>query len=74
MAIALVTLNAMQTLVDLFELNAPLSARASAPAPASHAHDGRSTLVDIEIDWEETFHGAQHGGSTRGARVWSSEE
>jgi hypothetical protein len=64
----------MQTLVDLFELNAPLSAQPSAPARASHAADGRASLVDIEIDWEDTFHGAQHSGSSRGARVWSSEE
>jgi hypothetical protein len=62
----------MQTLIDLFELNAPLSA-CSSPPPA-HVHDGRSTLVDIEVEWEETSHGARNVSPSRGGRVWSSEE
>ena len=73
----------MQTLIDLFEFR---SSDVSAPKPklaAAPSYDGRATLVEIDIDWEETFHGnANDNGRTeesgtfimRGARVWLSED
>jgi hypothetical protein len=71
----------MQTLIDLFEFRS-----SDVPAPklvAAPSYDGRATLGDIDIDWEETLHGnANDNGRTeesgtfvmRGTRVWVSEE
>ena len=71
----------MQTLIDLFEFrSSDVAAPKLAVAPS---YDGRATLVEIDIDWEETVHGnANDSGRTeesgtfvmRGARVWLSEE
>lgn len=74
----------MQTLIDLFEFNSTELPASPKPVALVASYDGRATLVDIDIDWEETFHGnkANDNGRTeesgtfmmRGARVWLSEE
>ena len=80
----------MKTLVDLFEVGAPLTSPRPLPAPQpalaqsfAPAFDGALALTieeesGVVFDWEEdTFHGSgttEDSGMFRGNRVWSSED